>query len=283
MTQKAIEALTAKLIRIWQIKSIVNQENYLRFGLEAPLEEGVMLSYSRYHAGGLTRVALVQRDNSGLVGRLYWNSNEPEVMGIGWKQSDRENEFFEPFARAWMPFFRRSCWLSGCDIEASVHEKLEWLDGITAEEIREWNLRLNEYIEKELARIVAAFGVTKCTKVRQVIANNFYKATTSDGQELSIRIDNLGKCSSLSLGGCALFNQTNLALPGQPISWAINLSEGESDLIMARGLYRLGFDDEAIFSQLPLTAHEKLELRLSTPRELWPQVWLDEESERLLV
>ena len=47
--------------------------------------------------------------------------------------------------------------------------------------------------------------------------------------------------------------------------------------IMARGLYCLGFEDEAILSQLPpLTNHEKLELRLSMPREFWPKTWQDE-------
>ncbi len=48
---------------------------------------------------------------------------------------------------------------------------------------------------------------------------------------------------------------------------------------MARGLYRLGFDEPAILAQLPqLSAHEKLELRLSMPREFWPQRWLEAEE-----
>ncbi len=50
--------------------------------------------------------------------------------------------------------------------------------------------------------------------------------------------------------------------------------------IMARGLYCLGFEDENILAELnhPLTSHEQLELRLSMPREFWPQKWLDEET-----
>lgn len=49
--------------------------------------------------------------------------------------------------------------------------------------------------------------------------------------------------------------------------------------IMARGLYRLGIEDEEWIAPLnhPLTAHEKLELRKTMPREFWPQKWLDEE------
>ncbi len=30
------------------------------------------------------------------------------------------------FAEEWMPFFRRNCYLSGCEIECTGHEQLEW-------------------------------------------------------------------------------------------------------------------------------------------------------------
>ncbi|RYX82720.1 hypothetical protein EON83_18045 [bacterium] len=50
------------------------------------------------------------------------------------------------------------------------------------------------------------------------------------------------------------------------------------DHLIARAFYRLGFEDEIIFSTLPeLSTHEKLELRLSMPREFWPQKWLEGE------
>lgn len=47
---------------------------------------------------------------------------------------------------------------------------------------------------------------------------------------------------------------------------------------LARGLYCLAFDAEVISANLnySLSAHEKLELRLSMPREFWPQKWLEE-------
>ncbi|RYF45551.1 MAG: hypothetical protein EOO38_15815 [Cytophagaceae bacterium] len=41
------------------------------------------------------------------------------------------------FATQWMPFFRRGCWLSGCPIEATVHEKVEWTRGFTREELED--------------------------------------------------------------------------------------------------------------------------------------------------
>jgi hypothetical protein len=50
---------------------------------------------------------------------------------------------------------------------------------------------------------------------------------------------------------------------------------------IGRGFYKLGYDysllEERFRVQL-LSAHEKLELRLSMPREFWPQKWLEEEA-----
>lgn len=55
-------------------------------------------------------------------------------------------------------------------------------------------------------------------------------------------------------------------------------SNDPSNALMSRGLYCLGFENPAIMSQLsPLSAHEKLELRLSMPREFWPPQWWAEE------
>jgi hypothetical protein len=52
---------------------------------------------------------------------------------------------------------------------------------------------------------------------------------------------------------------------------------GKYNELAARGLCRLGFDDEDILRQLPgITAHEQLELRRSMPREFWLQKWFDE-------
>ncbi|RYZ75864.1 MAG: hypothetical protein EOP06_31885 [Proteobacteria bacterium] len=40
------------------------------------------------------------------------------------------------------PIFRRGCWLSGCGIEASAHEKAEWIQGFSHEELEAWNLKI---------------------------------------------------------------------------------------------------------------------------------------------
>ncbi|RYX80737.1 hypothetical protein EON83_27290 [bacterium] len=51
--------------------------------------------------------------------------------------------------------------------------------------------------------------------------------------------------------------------------------------MMAKALYCLGIENETVLHKLnaPLTLHEKLELRLSLPREFWPQKWFDEDGE----
>lgn len=46
----------------------------------------------------------------------------------------------QSFAIKWLPFFRRGCWLSGCPLEASAHEKAEWIQGFSPEELQAWNL-----------------------------------------------------------------------------------------------------------------------------------------------
>ena len=59
----------------------------------------------------------------------------------------------------------------------------------------------------------------------------------------------------------------------KPNAWRIHPGSMGGE-IMARGLYRLGFEEKSILSQLPeLSAHEKLELALSMPAEFRPRNW----------
>lgn len=45
-------------------------------------------------------------------------------------------------AAQWLPAFRRGCWLSGSDIEATAHEKAEWMREFTKEEVDSWKLKM---------------------------------------------------------------------------------------------------------------------------------------------
>lgn len=54
--------------------------------------------------------------------------------------------------------FRKNCWLSGADIEASAHEKVEWIQGFGKEEIETWKLEvLEKQIDWETRRVAATF------------------------------------------------------------------------------------------------------------------------------
>ena len=61
--------------------------------------------------------------------------------------------------------------------------------------------------------------------------------------------------------------------------WTLTSTGGLNELMM-RALYCLNFEEEGVFQKLnsPLSAHEKMELRLSMPREFWPHKWHEEES-----
>ncbi len=65
-----------------------------------------------------------------------------------------------------------------------------------------------------------------------------------------------------------------------PPIWTLNYEfPYRARALMVRALYRLGFEDESILNQLPaLSAHEKMELRLSMPHEFWPQKWIEKEQ-----
>lgn len=145
---------------------------------------------------------------------------------------------------------------------------------------------LEERIEREARRVAAALGIETFTRssgnanITNFHITNFH----ADYQGLNVwwsfdsrpdkptlcvfDIEKDGKRCQVSLLNIAGANERWMFYP-----------HGEFHEIMARWLYCLGFDDKNVLSRLPdLTAHEKLELRLSLPREFWPRTWLDEED-----
>ena len=61
---------------------------------------------------------------------------EPEDL------TEEEESLLPVFAHRWSSYFRRGLWLSGIDIEASAHEKAEWMQGFTHEELQTWDLKM---------------------------------------------------------------------------------------------------------------------------------------------
>jgi hypothetical protein len=68
---------------------------------------------------------------------------EPSPVDVGYSLIDmpHTDEDMHQFVARWMECFRRGCWLSGCPIEASMHEKMEWMQGFTREELGSWELK----------------------------------------------------------------------------------------------------------------------------------------------
>ena len=128
---------------------------------------------------------------------------------------------------------------------------------------------VDERIERETRRVAAAFSA------QEFCFNDGYMAQV-EGATLMWFIDE----------ETAQVDNILLVSPGDSIGlvWdvpsAFDYRFSRHGTMLARGLYRLGFQDKNVLRRMPvLTAHEKLELRLSMPREFWPQTWLEEDTE----
>lgn len=153
MTEQEAEALAAQLTRIWVPPAISLDEISLYheagvFSFLVTIQKDVSLRCSqgsenpasKLEARFGRRFDLTQEGEPDLsIGSLWCWSKGGKVHSV--PHHEQSLELFEQFRQEWMPFFRRGCWLSGCPIEAGAHEKAEWIQGFTREEIEAWNLK----------------------------------------------------------------------------------------------------------------------------------------------
>lgn len=144
--EQEAEPLVVKLTRIWSALAPFVMEvgaNAARF--VAPLSQDVELRVDVL--GSLANVL-----GSFSHYYLYEIGSDLCILGCDDK-GDRQSflpyvwdwtpvESLRPRQSKWMDSFRRGCWLSGCAIEATAHEKAEWVQGFTREEIDAWNLKI---------------------------------------------------------------------------------------------------------------------------------------------
>lgn len=127
-------------------------------------------------------------------------------------------------------------------------------------------------MEWEARRVAAAFGVENVFSWRR--GNLAYFAGDCAGARINWQFN-------VDTGELVRLEQGNFAegvVNFNPIVAGVDPEEGANVQLLARGFYRLGLDEEAALARLPsLSAHEKMELRLSMPREFWPKMWIDEE------
>ena len=135
MTAQEAEALVARLTRVWEpdegtIRCVVKVGRHLIFNCRINKSP-----FQLFISSTSSTARLYERDERGTPGfRGTFFANETRYHCLS--EADRN------FAAEWMPCFRRGCWLSGLPIEATAHEKAEWMQGLTREEVQAWNLKM---------------------------------------------------------------------------------------------------------------------------------------------
>ncbi len=140
---------------------------------------------------------------------------------------------------------------------------------------------LTQEIKREFARVAAAFSVEQWTIWTWEFPEYWKRGYTPQRHYVQVEFeDNSPIWRSFVIGP---YDENDECFVDESQVWlngmVIPADDALFNTLMARGLYRLGIEDEAILSQLsPLSVHEKLELRHSMPREFWPKTCLDEEN-----
>ena len=137
---------------------------------------------------------------------------------------------------------------------------------------------VSEAIKREARRVAAAFGLEKWDE-QGANCGDLFASVRKEDFEVRCCIDNRACLFDLHIENAENPTTIYCDVEIQPKFYCVPCIDIPSyNELMARGLYCLGFEDEGVLSQLPqLSAHEKIELRLSFPREFWPKRWLDEE------
>ena len=180
-----------------------------------------------------------------------------------------ESEESVRFAEFSIRLMRSYCWLSWCPLECSASEREMWTHWLQEREDSGRGKATNT-LEWEVQRIATAFGVDEVTMVRRIWGVHYEGLcgdvpVTWEIGDPNARVKNI-YAGDRSYCGVFLSKGQWEFEPGQ---------EGHEQI--ARGIYCLGIEKDEIWEHLPaLTAHDKLELRLSMPREFWPQKWIDE-------
>ena len=149
MTEQEAEALVVRLTRIWSKDvpaqgelELTDDDIYWDWSWTADLGEGVEVHIVNVIMEEQLEIDLFNYPPGlfRMSGHLRCEGDTLEV-GRGDDKLERPTEFAQ-FASDWLPFFRRGCWLSGCPLEASAHDKAEWIQSFTSEEIEAWNLKM---------------------------------------------------------------------------------------------------------------------------------------------
>lgn len=152
MTEPEIEALSVRLARVWNLPDPItrNKDYPAHLRLRARVEPLVELLCvgnrdSPYAEFTIYLTCYDQPPSRKITGSMECDIRNGEIDTSAPHRPRNDIATIESYARFehdWLPFFRRGCWLSGFPIEASAHEKAEWIRDFTREEVESWNLKM---------------------------------------------------------------------------------------------------------------------------------------------
>ncbi|RYX83331.1 hypothetical protein EON83_15015 [bacterium] len=140
MTEQEAEVFAARLRRIWDViapvileitgpVAIFNTSLSKDVQFRVTVVDGASTYYALHETGAdFTLLACDDSDVTDIFKPYFWHPNFVDP------QHSRQLE--------WMPSFRRGLFLSGVPIEATAHEKAEWMQGFSREELELWNLKI---------------------------------------------------------------------------------------------------------------------------------------------
>lgn len=148
-----VEMLVARITQIWQPEAPEwdwDKGGGFPFIYRALLSPGVNMGAFSLSVGHSTLspdlgflLEFTQEEKS--IGRMVIGADEKGNRQFLCKSlgSDVESlQKFEQLVARYTPLLRCNSWLCGCDIEASAHEKAEWIQGFSREEVEAWNLKM---------------------------------------------------------------------------------------------------------------------------------------------
>ncbi len=274
MTEQEAQTLAAKLTRIWMPDGSFGEGASWKFHdgnfeYSAQINDELKMRFGGGPLGGESGFHLKRSREGQTAGHLYCAQNGAYVRSSNPQVGESAEEFAQ-FAEFYSSLMRGYCWLSGCPIELSESEQETWT-GWRQNREETGRGKATHPPQWEVQRVAVAFDVDSVTVVRRITGVH-YEGLCSDVLVTWELGDPNARVKSIQVGErsyCGVY------LSSGQWEWEPG-REGHEQI--ARGLYRLGFEDEGVLSQLdsPLTGHDKIELRLSMPREFWPPKWIEE-------
>ncbi len=269
MTEQETRALVARLTQAWGAKDSV-------VGPRCTFENG----HFRFECGLASHIHLrvVGQSNTTRAAMIQWQRcelihNDGKLKQFKPVSAEAEEwQGIEGFTALWWPHFRRGCFLSGLPLQHSEREKREWLGWYHEQG------GSDKCLDFTSRRVCAAFGIKNFEL--QLGLDWVDGQGTIRSQLVSWRM-RAGRGELVGLHWGQPWTEFSGFETGQgKWQYHVSLKSSEEGGRIARALYCLGQGTDDVLARLnySLSAHEKLELRLSLPREFWPKTWLDEEA-----